>query len=155
MEHPSLNGHVRPPLGQDPRRQFVSEADADMLELNSYLLSIKSHTCRNCQKHHSWSELQEVWTHPTKTVSSALRVLRFTQSIQKGYEVAYINHAPMETPVCHECVTTFASEGTRTSSAIDATAWAQTLRRKAQEQQADKRAAANPSPRRAPTLGEL
>ena len=131
---------------QAPRIQ-LTEADSSALTLDSYIMHVKSQLCRHCDGGAEWGELYEVWTHPTKTRSSALHVLRSASIIRDGMSVAYIKLPTASVPVCSECISTYRAPMLDTPSieAPTRAAWNETLRRKYAPEPASAKTKAEPS----------
>lgn len=112
--------------------QTVTESDAAALQLTSYVMHIRSHQCAHCQSGAEWSELYEVWTHPTKTSLSALNVLRPTATLHGGMEIVYISLSIKTVPICSECVAGITTDDLpRPLPAASRSSWADTIKRKA------------------------
>lgn len=116
---------------QQQPKPFVSESDAALLIHDSYVMHIKTHHCTSCQCSERFSQLFEVWTHPTKTRSTGLTVLKATGPALKDLEIAYIELPATNIPLCEECVNTFVHPNrVSTIGMASREAWAETLRRK-------------------------
>src|SRR5258706_678833 len=82
----------------------ISESEADQLQLDSFVMHIKTHLCSNCGCGEQFSDLFEVWAHPTKTGGrSALHVLRPATTLHR-LPIAYILFPINMVPICSECV---------------------------------------------------
>lgn len=110
----------------------VTESDAALLFHDSYVMHIKTHLCTSCQCGERFSQLFEVWAHPTKTRKTNLHVLRAVTSLQlKDLEIVYIELPQTTVPLCSECVNTFVHPNrVSTIGVASRAAWAETLRRK-------------------------
>lgn len=127
----------------------LTEGDASLLTLDSYVMHIRTHQCTSCQCGERFSSLFEVWTHPTKTRTSNLHVLRaVTQPALKDLAIVYIELPATSVPLCSECVNTFVHPNRiSTIGVASREAWAETLRRKyTPEPVADKTASTKPAP---------
>lgn len=137
-----------------PLRPHLTEAEATALQLDSYVMHIRSQHCVNCAAGAEWSELYEVWTHPTKTRISSLNVLKPTAMLQGGMEIVYIRLPIATVPICSECVATITTADLpRPLPAANRSQWSDTLRRKAVER--EEAALRAPRPIAIPSLGDL
>lgn len=145
------------PTNVTPLRPQISEAEAAALQLDSYVMHIKGQLCLHCSAGAEWSELYEVWTHPTKTRISALNVLKPTATLQGGLAIVYIRLPVTSVPICSECVEKLTVDDLpRAIPATTRSQWAETVRKKAVDRDAEARVAARTAPtRHVPTLGEL
>lgn len=115
-----------------PIKPQLTPSDAALLTLDSYVMHIKTNHCTSCSCSERYSEMFEVWVHPTKTATSGLNVLRkVVGTTLKDLEIAYIELPPKQIPLCEECVNTFVHpERLSTIGVASREAWAETLRRK-------------------------
>lgn len=129
-------------------KPFVSESDAALLIHDSYVMHIKTQHCTSCSCSERFSQMFEVWTHPTKTRSTGLTVLKATGPLLKDLDIAYIELPATSIPLCEECVNTFVHPNrVSTIGMASREAWAETLRRKyAPEPQSASDSKAKPSP---------
>lgn len=139
-----------------PAKPNITESDAALLIHTSYVMHIKTQHCTSCACTERFNAMFEVWTHPTKTRTTGLNVLRAVLGLQlKDLEIAYIELPSVNIPLCSECVNTFVHPNRVSTIGIASrAAWAETLRRKYTP---EPKAAEGPSskPAHVPTLGEL
>lgn len=117
---------------QRPLTPMVTESDAALLTHDSYVMHIRTQHCTSCSCGERFSTMFEVWTHPTKTRSTGLNVLRpVLGTILKDLTIAYIELPMIVIPLCSECVDTFVHPNrTSTIGVASREAWADTLKRK-------------------------
>lgn len=108
----------------------LTESEADSLMHDAYLVQIREQSCHHCQSGEQWSELFEVWTHPTKTHRTAAYVLRPTVTLRAGYDVSYTRLPTVVVPVCSDCIETYNPEHGSVVPAASHEAWKATLLRK-------------------------
>jgi hypothetical protein len=114
--------HLRPP---------VSETEAKELTLDSYVMHIHTQICTNCDCAERFCELFEVWTHPTKTRTTALNVLHHADRIDHSLMISYIELPKRPIPICSDCVEQYEiRDAERPTPAVSREAWAATLKRK-------------------------
>ena len=144
---------IRPEGTARPSQPQITESDAKLLTLDSYVMHIHTQNCISCECSERFSQLFEVWTHPTKTRATNLHVLRRTTTLALvDLEITYIELPPVRIHLCCECVNTFVHPNrTSTIPAVSREAWADTLRRKYTPQDTPSRAAT----RTEPTLDQL
>lgn len=127
------NSNITPLNAQSAVRPVqITESDAALLIHDSYVMHIKTQHCTSCQCSERFSSLFECWTHPTKTKTSGLNVLKAAASGQlKDLEIAYIELPSISVHLCSECVNTFVHPNrSSTIGLASREAWAETLRRK-------------------------
>lgn len=129
----------------------ITESDAALLFHDSYVMHMNTQLCESCKCGERFSQLFEVWVHPTKTRATNLHVLRKAIGlVLKDLEIAYIDLPPIRIPLCTECVNTFVHPNrTSTIGLGSREAWAETLRRKYTPEPA------SPTKRPEPTLEML
>jgi len=113
--------------------QTITESESHELALDSYVLYAHTNNCANCGKMEKYSELYEVWLHPTKTRNSNLRDLRPVSGKLKDLPIYQVAAMPRSIPVCTECATHAPREaGGRPIQVMPLSreAWAETLKRK-------------------------
>jgi hypothetical protein len=108
----------------------VSEGQSKDLVLDSYVMNIQVQECQGCHSCEKYSTLHEVWTHPIKTRTSALRILRPVTSVIKPLPIDRVNLARKFIPICSACVHNHSVPARPTA---DPREWARTLQRKAAE----------------------
>jgi hypothetical protein len=137
-------GGTTPPARPAP---MLTESDAALLIHDSYVMHRKTQLCESCGCGEQFSELFEVWIHPTKTRSTNLHVLRRAGAgALKDLEIAYISLPSISIPLCSECVETFVHPNRiSTIGMASRAAWMDTLRRKYTPAEAAK-PAAKPEP---------
>lgn len=107
----------------------ISEGEAKELILDSYVMYVHTHTCTNCECGERFSQLFEVWAHPTKTRTTGFRDLRPAGRIDRSLQISYIELARQSIPICSDCVAQYeTTESER--PAVSREAWAATLKRK-------------------------
>lgn len=115
--------------------QKLTETEQTELKLNSYLMHIHRTYCRRCGSGEQYQTLFEVWTHPTKTRISGYRDLRPARSQLKDLPMACLELPERPIEICSDCVHTYTCTASPIpSNAASAAAWAETLKRKAQEE---------------------
>ena len=142
--------------------QTITESESHELALDSYVLYAHTNNCANCGKMEKYSQLYEVWLHPTKTRNSNLRDLRPVAGKLKELPIYQVAAAPRAIPVCTECATGAPRcAGGRPIQVMPLSreAWAETLKRKyAQPTAAEVKVArttATPSRKVVPTLDQI
>lgn len=113
----------------------LSESEAGQFELSSYVLIARTHHCKHCFAVQNWSDLHEVWTHPTKTALTNAKILKAAAFVAPGYDIATVNTPIITVPICHECADKIdeSHNANRVFPALSYSAWADTLQRKAKE----------------------
>lgn len=133
----------------------ISEGEANQFELTSYVLMIRTNACTSCSAIHNFSELHEVWTHPTKTALNNAKILKGAKTLQPGFPIATVETPVQNVPLCQECYTTIDTGAARAFPPVSYTAWADTLQRKAQDLIEVRREAAARTNKPTPTLDQL
>jgi hypothetical protein len=128
----------------------ITESEAKELLLDSYVMYIHTHTCTNCECGERFSELFEVWAHPTKTRTTALNVLRPATRLDHSLQLAYIELPERPIPVCSDCAPTYDIGASPPIPALSREEWAATLKRKYAPP-----AASQPKKPAPPTLDQL
>lgn len=125
----------------EPAARKISEGEAGQFEMSSYVLIARTHSCTNCNAIQNFSDLHEVWTHPTKTALSSAKIMKAARRVESGFDIATVVTPVIVVPVCHECVGTIDSSANRAFPAVSYSAWSDTLKRKALQLAEDRRAA--------------
>lgn len=146
--------------GKDPAAlaapRPLTEGEANAFEHTSYVLVAKTHICTSCGSVQNFSDLHEVWTHPTKTALSNAKILKAAHELRSGFPIATVCSPTANIPICHECLNGAGStEGPRDFPPLSYAAWSDTIQRKAQDLISDRREAAARTTRPAPTLDML
>lgn len=158
MNTTTLNAPATPIPTVPPRP--LTEGESAQFELSSYVLISRSHACASCTQIQTYSDINEVWTHPTKTALSNAKILKAARTIKPGYPIASVATPVVSIPICHECIdgADFFPEQTHESGRefppLSMTEWASTIQRKALQAQDERREAAKAS-RPAPSLDML
>jgi hypothetical protein len=109
----------------------ISETESHELALDSYVMYLHTQTCATCRAAESWSQIYEVWTHPTKTRTSNYRELRPLggKTLKQDLPIAALARKPMTVPICTICVNHHAPKfGMKV--VVSETEWQETLKRK-------------------------
>ena len=124
------------------------------LTLDSYVMHVHTHHCRNCTSTEQFSSLYEVWVDPHKPTTRQLKP--YTSCLPlRGLHINYINLPTHTIPVCSDCISTYNQE--IATPPLNPTSWAETIKRKyAPAPTAPKPAPAKVTPLRAiPNLEDL
>ena len=136
----------------------ITESESRELALDSYVLYAHTNNCANCGNTEKYSQLYEVWLHPTKTRSSNLRDLRPPAGKLKDLPIFQVAAAPRAIPICTECATRAPrAAGGRPIQVMPLSreAWAETLKRKYAPPAASPPKAAPPTRKVVPTLDQI
>lgn len=134
--------------------QKLSESVSEALQHTSYVLEGRRQVCRCCRRPAGFAMVWEVWTHPTKTATTGLKVLRPQLGpTLKDLPVSHY-HKPDETiPFCFACLPQTLG---KPLAPVSESEWARTLQRKASDTLLDERKTAAAAPRNmTPTLDDL
>jgi hypothetical protein len=118
---------------QKPQTPFVpqlSETEAAALQHDSYVLQKRMNICRRCGGMETFTELYEVWCHPTRTGKTGLIQRRKCSEIKLGYPIASVMTPSTSLPVCMACVETYDPAGAANFPPVSAGQWQETLKRK-------------------------
>lgn len=140
----------------------ITETEAVELTLDSYLMRIHHTQCLRCKSGEQFSELFEVWVHPTKTRHTGFRDLRPATQFLRDLPMSYFELPLRAIPICSDCVHTYRCTASPIpANAASNAAWAETLKRKyaqAAPQEIKVARATQPTTRKdipAPTAEEL
>jgi len=138
-------------------QQRMSESESHELALDSYVMYIHNHDCAACGCTEQFSQLFEVWLHPTKTRLSNFRDLRPVVGLQlKPLALRYIEVAHIQIPLCSDCVEHYRAPAGEKSEPISSVAWSETLKRKYAPPSAEPKVAKQSTPQKAvPTLDQI
>jgi len=85
-------------------KQQISENESKEMVLDSYVTHIHTSECNKCGTHEVWSQVFEVWCHPTKTRSTRLTSLRPVVGLDlKPLNMAIVDVPTKRIPICHHC----------------------------------------------------
>ena len=139
----------------------ITESESRELALDSYVLYAHTNNCANCGNTEKYSQLYEVWLHPTKTRNSNLRDLRPVAGKLRDLPIYQVAAVPRAIPVCTECATGAPrAAGGRPIQVMPLSreAWAETLKRKYAAPAPEPKVAkttATPSRKVVPTLDQI
>jgi hypothetical protein len=106
----------------------ISDTEQRELRLDSYVMHIRQTICTRCGCGERWSELNEVWVHPTKTRTTGFSQQRPAAGPLKPLQINTVEHPDRQIPICSDCIHTYqAPTPTPTASAAE---WRETLKRK-------------------------
>lgn len=109
----------------------LSETDQNELKLDSYHMYIHHTSCIRCGSGEQYSELQEVWIHPTKTRTTGLKVMRPAAEPLKPVNMTFHHKPTRQIPICSDCVHTYQTPAKGAPDNVASMAeWAETLKRK-------------------------
>lgn len=111
----------------------ITESESKDMVLDSYVTYIHAHTCSSCGCVESFSQVFEVWLHPTKTRTTNLRDLRPVVGLAlKPLNMAIIKVPPKMIPICCACAGSYKVVGRPEMVTVHANmdSWQETLRRK-------------------------
>ena len=111
-----------------PQLSLAQERD---LVLDSYVMHINTHHCRNCSSTEQFSTLYEVWVLPKNPTTRRLTPRMSVLPLKPDLRVAYINMRERTIPICSDCVATYAKTVDETPlPPADPGQWAETIKRK-------------------------
>ena len=111
-----------------PQLSLAQERD---LVLDSYVMHINTHHCRNCTSTEQFSTLYEVWVLPKNPTTRRLTPRMSVLPLKPDLRVAYINMRERTIPICSDCVATYAKTVDETPlPPADPGQWAETIKRK-------------------------
>jgi hypothetical protein len=97
------------------------------LTLDSYVMHVHTHHCRNCTSTEQFSSLYEVWVDPRRPTTRQLKP--YTSCLPlRGLHINYINLPAHTIPICSDCISTYHREAAATP--LNPTSWAETIKRK-------------------------
>ena len=111
-----------------PQLSLAQERD---LVLDSYVMHINTHHCRNCTSTEQFSTLYEVWVLPKNPATRRLTPRMSTLHLKSDLRVAYIKMRERTIPICSDCVAGYARTVDETPlPPADPGQWAETIKRK-------------------------
>jgi len=111
-----------------PALTLAQERD---LILDSYVLHINTHHCRNCSSTEQFSTLYEVWVLPRQPGTRQLKPRMSVLPLKPNLRIAYINMRECSIPICSDCVATYSKTSDQTPlPPADPGQWAETIKRK-------------------------
>jgi hypothetical protein len=134
----------------------ITESESRELALDSYVMQINHHICTNCGQAEKFSQLFEVWCHPTKTRTTGLRDLRPAAKIRSDLPIAVVTRRERQIPLCLSCITAIRPICPAVAPISNA-AWAETLKRKYAPPAAEVKVAktTTPAAKAVPTLDQI
>jgi hypothetical protein len=136
-----------------------TETESVEMVHDSYLMHIHNVHCTRCRGGERYTDLYEVWIHPTKTRTTGLKQLRKYTGALKDMHVAYVELPISFIPICSDCVATYKSATDKTPlREADTASWAETLKRKytpTAVAETKIARASSPAAKHIPTLDEL
>ena len=140
--------HTKPP---------ITESESHELALDSYVMYLNLQTCATCGATEKWSQIYEVWLHPTKTRLSNFKDLRpISGPLKPSLSIAALQTRAKSIALCSHCVP-YIPKVTGHRIIASSAEWEETLKRKyAAPAAQEPRVAKRTTPQRAvPTLDEL
>src|SRR6516162_5681402 len=111
-----------------PQLSLAQERD---LVLDSYVMHINTHHCRNCTSTEHFSTLYEVWVLPKNPTTRQLKPRMSVMGLDSKLRIAYINMRERSIPICSDCVATYSKTSDQTPlPPADPGQWAETIKRK-------------------------
>ena len=111
-------------------RGTISPSESQELALDSYVMYIHNHECTACGCCEQFSQIFEVWLHPTKTRLTNFKDLRPAVGPLKPIPLRYIEAPHQTIPICSDCVPLYRAPAGEKSEPITNMAWQETLKRK-------------------------
>jgi len=131
----------------------LSEGESRQLVFDSYVLHAHAQTCLGCGSTERYTQIYEVWVHPTKSIQNLRPVAGTINSAKPIYQVAV---KPRAIPVCVACATISVYQSAPDNVIpVSREAWAETLRRKYAPQAAETKVAKATPTKVVPTLDEI
>ena len=137
-----------------PQLSLAQERD---LVLDSYVMHINTHHCRNCTSTEQFSTLYEVWVLPKTPTTRRLTPRMSVLPLKPDLRVAYINMRERTIPICSDCVATYRRAADQSPlPEADPGQWAETIRRKyAPEPRVTRLATRVTNPKAIPSIDDL
>ena len=137
-----------------PTLSLAQERD---LVLDSYVMHINTHHCRNCTSTEQFSTLYEVWVLPKNPTTRQLKPRMSVMGLDPKLRVAYINMRERTIPICSDCVATYAKTVDETPlPPADPGQWAETIKRKyTPEPRVTRLATRQTNPKAIPSIDDL
>src|SRR5215471_5146208 len=113
-------------------KQQISENESKEMLLDSYVTHIHIHEC-NCGAFETWSQVFEVWCHPTKTRTTRLTLLRPVVGLElKPLSMTVVQVPRKRIPICHRCAHGYKVTGKPEIVTVQSSneRWQETLHRK-------------------------
>jgi hypothetical protein len=147
-------------LKHQPTYHPVTETESKELLLDSYVTFIHKHYCANCGTVETFSQVFEVWLHPTKTRSTNLRDLRPVVGLRlKPLNMTQLMAPEIQIPLCYSCISRYRVVGRPEIVTVKANneQWQETLRRKAAPPSAEVKVAKTgaATPKAVPSLDQI
>ena len=135
----------------------ITASESQELALDSYVMYIHNHECSTCGCCEQFSQIFEVWLHPTRTRLSNFRTLRPIVGALKPIGLHYIELQHTTIPICSDCVPLYRAPQGEKNKPISSVAWEETLKRKYAPQAAEPKVAKqSATPQKAvPTLDQI
>jgi hypothetical protein len=114
-------------------KQQISETESKEMILDSYVTHIHTHTCSACGGKERFSQIFEVWCHPTKTRSTRLTSLRPVVGLDlKPLNMAIVPVPAKQIPICCSCASSYRVVGKPELVTVQSSndRWQETLHRK-------------------------
>ena len=128
---------------------------AQDLLLDSYVMHVHTHHCRNCTSTEQFSSLYEVWVDPRKPTTRQLKPYTSCLPLKSTLRVNYLNLPDHTVPVCSDCISTYDQEAAPLPAA-DPRSWAETIKRKYTPEPSVVKLATRSAPTKAiPSLDDL
>jgi len=138
------------------RNQQLTAGESQELVLDSYVMYIHTHQCKACGCGEQFSQLFEVWLHPTKTRLSNFKDLRPVVGALKPLTVNYMYTQETTIPLCSECVEQYVAPQGEKAAPLTNAAWQETLKRKYAPPSAEPKVAkTTTTPKAVPTLDQI
>ena len=137
-----------------PQLSLAQERD---LVLDSYVMHINTHHCRNCTSTEQFSTLYEVWVLPKHPTTKHLKARMSLLPLDSKLRVAYINMRERTIPICSDCVATYRRAADQSPlPEADPGQWAETIKRKyAPEPRVTRLATRQTNPKAIPSIDDL
>ena len=135
----------------------ITASESQELALDSYVMYIHNHECTACGCCEQFSQIFEVWLHPTKTRLTNFRDLRPAVGALKPLPLRYIEAPHQTIPICSDCVSLYRAPQGERIKPISNMDWQETLKRKYAPPAAEPKVAKqSASPQKAvPTLDQI
>ena len=136
-----------------PQLSLAQERD---LVLDSYVMHINTHHCRNCTSTEQFSTLYEVWVLPKNPTTRRLTPRMSVLPLKPDLRVAYINMRERTIPICSDCVAGYARTIDETPlPPADPGQWAETIKRKYAPAPSVLKVATRTNPKAIPSIDDL
>jgi len=135
----------------------ITESESRELRLDSYVTYVHHHHCRNCGCDETFSQIYEVWLHPTSTRITTFKDLRPLAGLELlPLHMARIDVQVKQIPLCCQCVGTYRARG-QGPKVVTNQEWQETLRRKYTAQAEEEKIAKTSSatPKAVPRLDQI